>query len=229
MLNIFIGYDEVESIAWHTMAHSIFTRSSKPVSIIPLSTKNLKGIYKRERDPKQSNDFSFTRFLVPFLSDYKGWAVFFDCDMLIQTDIYNLLNEVDKNPGKAVYVVKHDYTPRCEYKYLGNKQYKYPRKNWSSVILWNCNHPANRKLTPDFINTAPAMNLHRFMWLNDEDIGELDVKWNWLVGEYSSPPNEIMNIHWTIGGPYFNEYRDTDFAKEWFDEKEKMTYCKQKK
>jgi lipopolysaccharide biosynthesis glycosyltransferase len=210
------------------MAHSIFSRSSKPVALIPINLANLKGIFKRERDSKQSNEFSYTRFLVPYLSDYQDYALFFDCDMMLRTDIQEIFDEIKKDPGKAVYVVKHDYQPRDDIKYLNTVQYKYPRKNWSSVVLWNCGHPANKKITPEFVNTASAMDLHRFTWLRDEEIGELNVRWNWLVGEYDEPPSDVKNVHWTVGGPYFNEYRNVDFSKDWFDEKNQMLNCKQR-
>ena len=228
LLKVFIGYDPVESVAWHAMAHSILVRSSIPVSIIPVNVANLKEIYTRERDPKQSNEFSFTRFLVPYLSDYQGYAVFFDCDMMLRTDISEILNVTKAQPDKAVYVVQHNYEPRDDIKYLNAVQYKYPRKNWSSVVLWDCAHPANKKVTADFVNTATPMELHRFQWLEDDQIGELDVRWNWLVGEYDQPPSDVKNVHWTVGGPYFDEYKDADFASDWFAESEKMNYCMQR-
>jgi lipopolysaccharide biosynthesis glycosyltransferase len=228
LFNIYIGYDGVESVAWHVMAHSIFSKSSIPVAFIPVSVNNLQGIYNRERDAKQSNEFSFTRFLVPYLNNYQGYAVFFDCDMLVRTDINELVELIKADPGKAVYVVKHDYVPKDTVKYLNTVQYTYPRKNWSSVVVWNCGHLDNKRLTPEFINTATGIELHRFTWLKDEDIGELDVRWNWLVGEYQDPPDDVKNVHWTIGGPYFNEYANSDFAKEWFDGKDKINYCKQR-
>ena len=210
------------------MAHSIFMRSSIPVAIVPLNIGNLKKIYERERDPRQSNEFSFTRFLVPYLSGYQNLAVYFDCDMLVRTDVAELLKCAQSGPAKAVYVVQHDYEPRDDVKYLDTVQYRYPRKNWSSVVLWNCSHPSNRRLTPDYINSASGMELHRFQWLRDDEIGPLDVRWNWLVGEYDQPPEDVKNVHWTLGGPYFHEYRNGDFAKEWFSENEKMNYCMQR-
>ncbi len=228
ILKIFIGYDPVESVAWHTMAHSIFSRSSVPVAIIPVNITNLKGIYTRERDPKQSNEFSFTRFLVPYLSDYDGWAAFFDCDMLLRTDVAKLFERAALDPEKAVHVVKHDYEPKDTIKYLNTVQYRYPRKNWSSVVLWNCSHPSNFVLTPEFVNTASPMELHRFQWLKDEEIGSLDVRWNWLVGDYSDPPPDVHNVHWTIGGPYFDEYKNSDFSEEWFAEYARMAFCLQR-
>lgn len=228
VLKIYIGYDPVESIAWHVMAHSIFSRSSKPVALIPLNLENLKDIYTRDRDPKQSNEFSYTRFLVPYLNDYKDYALFFDCDMMLRVDPSTIFDEIQKDPDKAVYVVKHDYQPRDDIKYLNSVQYKYPRKNWSSAVVWNCNHPKNKKISPEFVNTATAMDLHRFTWLDDNDIGKLDVKWNWLVGEYDDAPADVKNVHWTVGGPYFKEYKDADFAEEWFREQAKTFYCKQR-
>lgn len=228
VLRVFIGYDPVESVAWHTMAHSILARSSRPVAIVPVALENLKGIYKRERDPKQSNEFSFTRFLVPYLAGFQGYAAFFDCDQLLRTDISEIFEIAQKAPEKAIHVVQHDYEPKDDVKYLNTVQYRYPRKNWSSVVLWNCGHPANRKLVPEFVDKATAMELHRFQWLEDEQIGALNVRWNWLVGEYADPPADVKLVHWTVGGPYFHEYRRADFADEWFAEFDRMSHCQQR-
>lgn len=228
IIKVFIGFDPVESVAWHTMAHSIFRHSSKPVAIIPVNIRNLHSIYNRPRDPKQSNEFSFTRFLVPYLSEYSGYSLFFDCDMLLRSDISEIFDVIEKDPGKAVYVVKHTYEPRDDIKYLNTVQYKYPRKNWSSVVLWNCAHPANTIITPEFVNSATGLDLHRFTWLKDEEIGGLDVRWNWLVGEYDDPPADVKNVHWTVGGPYFHEFQNADFSEEWREENKSMTYCLQR-
>ncbi len=228
LLKVFIGFDPVESVAWHTMTHSILARSSKPVAIIPVNLANLKDIYTRQRDPKQSNEFSFSRFLVPYLSEYEGYAAFFDCDMMLRTDINEMFNVAKQYPGKAVYVVKHDYVPRDDIKYLNNVQYKYPKKNWSSVVLWDCSHPSNKNVTLDFVNNATPAELHRFSWLKDDEIGELNVRWNWLVGEYDEPPADVKNVHWTVGGPYFEEYKNVDFSEEWFEEFNEMAYCLQR-
>ncbi len=225
---IFIGFDKVESVAWHTMVHSIVRQSSTPVAIVPIYTENLKGIYTRQRDEKQSNEFSFTRFLVPYLCDYDGYGIFFDCDMMLRTDINEIFETLKSQPDKAVYVVKHDYIPRDKIKYLNAVQYAYPRKNWSSVVLWNCAHPANKLVTPEFVNSVTPQELHRFAWLKDDEIGELDVRWNWLVGEYDNPPSDVKNVHWTVGGPYFLEYQDADFSDEWFKEKARMEFCAQR-
>jgi hypothetical protein len=228
ILKIFIGYDPVESVSWHVMAHSILRQSSVPVAFIPINLKNLESIYNRERPAEQSNEFSFSRFLAPYLSDYQGYALFFDCDMMLRVDIAQIFEEIKDQPNKAVYVVQHDYRPKNKIKYLGNVQYTYPRKNWSSVVLWNCAHPANKVVTPEFVNSAEPKELHRFTWLDDSEIGKLDVRWNWLVGEYDEPPEDVKNVHWTVGGPYFIEYQNVDFSDEWFKERAKMEYCAQR-
>jgi hypothetical protein len=228
VIKVFIGYDHVESVAWHTMAASIYRQSSRPVAIVPVNLANLKGIFNRARDPKQSNDFSFSRFLVPYLCNYEGQGIFFDCDQMLRTDIAEIFSVIDEQPGKAVYVVKHTYEPRDDIKYLNTVQYKYPRKNWSSVVLWNCGHQKNRIITPQFINISDGLKLHRFTWLEDNEIGELDLRWNWLVGEYDQPPKDVKNVHWTVGGPYFDEYANANFSQEWFHERDLMQFCLQR-
>jgi hypothetical protein len=147
---------------------------------------------------------------------------------MLRTDISEIFTVMDEQPHKAVYVVKHTYEPRDDIKYLNTIQYKYPRKNWSSVVLWNCDHEKNRIVTPQYINTVEALALHRFTWLDDNEIGDLDIRWNWLVGEYNDPPKDVRNVHWTMGGPYFDEYANADFSQEWFNEMERMQYCSQR-
>lgn len=227
VLKIFIGFDPRESVAWHTLANSIFRKSSKPVTICPLNLENLNAVYKRPFDSRQSNDFSFSRFLVPYLSEFKGLALYMDCDMLIRTDISELFEYCSKNSDKAVHVVQHDYKTKVSKKYLNNTQQNYPRKNWSSIIMWNCEHPSNREVTSEFVNTADAAQLHRFLWLRDQEIGSLSVEWNWLVDEYVVPSDSVKNLHWTLGGPYFNEYADVDGADEWRAARDLTFYCMQ--
>ena len=226
ILNIYIGYDEVEISAYHTLSQSIIKYASGPVRITPVCSRHFSNFYKRPKDAKQSNDFSFTRFLVPYLNNYNGYAIFMDCDMMVRTDIYKVLKEVE--PTKAVSVVQHDYAPTEKSKYLGKVQYAYPRKNWSSFVVWNCSHEKNRKVTPKFVETASGLELHRFTWLLDSEIGNLDIGWNWLVGDYVDPPEDVKNIHWTIGGPYFEEYSNVDFSDEWFEMNKEVNFCKQR-
>ena len=228
-LNVYVGYDPKESIAWHVMAQSLIETSNQPIAIHPVSLKNYGRIFKRSIDNQQSNEFSFSRFLVPYLQNYSGIAVFMDCDMLLRSDISELFEIAEINSDKAVHVVKHDYSPKDKVKFLGKVQYAYPRKNWSSVVVWNCSHPANKKLDLEFVEKGTGAELHRFSWLKDEEIGELDLSWNWLVGEYQdkSPEQFVKNIHWTTGGPYFNEYAHVEFNEEWKMMETKMKRCDQ--
>jgi len=225
---IFIGYDPVEAKAFHTMCHSIWSRASGPVSIIPIMLSSLPEM-TRERDPMQSNDFSFSRWLVPYLCDYVGHAIFMDCDMLVVDDIYNLWNERFNmfETLSAVSVVKHDHVPKETTKYLGQTQSVYEKKNWSSVMLIDC--AACTALTPEYVNTASGLELHQFKWLGDDErIGELPARWNHLVGyDKSVPVSDLSNIHFTIGGPYFKDYASCSYASLWWDEYKKMTYCAQ--
>lgn len=220
----YVGFDQREAVAYHTFCHSILTRSSLPVAFIPVKLSLLKQHFHRKVDETQSNEFSYSRFLVPYLNDYQGWAIFSDCDMLMRTDAAELWALRDNN--KAVMVVKHEYTPKDTIKYLGNRQEAYPRKNWSSVVLWNCSHPANRVLTPGLVETATGATLHRFSWLTDDMIGELPVEWNHLVSEYAPNPQAKI-VHWTVGGPYFNEYQHAEHSEEWFGMRQQMTHCQQ--
>jgi len=221
MLKIFIGYDGVESVAYHTLVQSIMEYTTEPVSITPVK-KSMLPMYVRSRHSKQSNEFSFTRFLVPYLCNYQGHALFMDCDMIFTTDVAELWKLIDTT--KSVQVVKHDYTPKTQVKYLGAIQYPYPRKNWSSVMLFNC--ARCKKLTPKYINTAHPMDLHRLNWTKDSLVGELSLNWNHLVGEYEPNPDAKI-VHWTLGGPWFNETKDAEYADEWFSMRDKMEHCEQ--
>jgi hypothetical protein len=213
-IRIFIGYDPRETVAFSVLAHSINARASVPVSITPLMLSQLAGVYTRERHPLQSTDFSFTRFLAPYLCGYQGWALFMDCDMLMVDDIARLWALRDEN--FAVQVVKHNHVPREEVKFLNAAQTKYEKKNWSSVMLFNC--AKCTVLTPQFVNTASGLELHQFKWLDDDAlIGEIPHRWNHLVG-YDAAGAEVSNLHYTQGGPYFDAYRDCDHAEDWWRE-----------
>ncbi len=221
MLNIYIGFDPKETVAYHVLAHSILRRSSIPLSIAPLMQSQLKGIYTRGRGPMESTEFSLTRFLVPSLSGYAGWSLFMDCDMLCRTDIAALVDYADRYQDKAVLVCQHDYTPKSDRKFLGQVQTKYPRKNWSSLMLFN--NARCRALTAEYVNSASGLDLHRFNWMDDAQIGELPLEWNWLVGEYANSAAAKI-AHFTLGGPYFDDYRNCDYADEWRDELRLTTY-----
>ena len=218
MINVFIGYDPREGVAFSVLAHSIQANASRPVSIAPLMLSQLKKVLTRERHPLQSSDFSFSRFLVPHLSGYSGWSVFMDCDMLMRDDIANLWALRDER--YAVMVVKHNHVPRETVKFLGEPQSKYEKKNWSSVMLFN--NARCRALTPDYVNTASGLDLHQFKWLgNDDLIGALPDRWNHLVG-YNAPRADAALVHYTLGGPYFAEYADCEYSAEWRQQRDAM-------
>jgi lipopolysaccharide biosynthesis glycosyltransferase len=223
MINIFIGYDHREAIAYHVCANSIIRHSSKPVSLTPLALQNMQDYEEKHTDG--SNQFIYSRFLVPHLMQYKGWAIFMDGDMLLRDDIEKLWALRDET--KAVMVVKHDYKTKMTEKYLGSKNENYPRKNWSSVILWNCEHPANSVVTPEFIQTATGAQVHRFTWLDDSLIGELPIEWNWLPDEFGAN-QEAKLLHYTLGTPSFHDFATTPMGDEWHRERIYTDYCLQR-
>ncbi len=211
-INLYVGYDEREAIAYHVFCHSVIKNTSVPVKITPLVLSQLKEFNETHQD--RSNDFIYSRFLTPYLNEFDGWAIFADGDMICQADLKELIGMAD--PNKALLVVKHDYQTKASIKYLGNINENYPRKNWSSVILWNCSHPKHKILTPEFVSNQTGKFLHRFSWLDDNDIGELPVEWNWLACEYEKN-TEAKLIHYTLGTPCFKDFRDTDMAEIWYD------------
>ncbi|MBB4189534.1 lipopolysaccharide biosynthesis glycosyltransferase [Sinorhizobium terangae] len=222
--HIFIGFDSKEVVAYHVLCQSILEKSSIPVSFTPISLNNVERIFTRERNPLQSTEFSFSRFLVPYLSGYEGWSLFVDCDMLMRTDIAQLWELRDDR--YAAMCVKHNYVPKVETKFLGQVQTKYEKKNWSSVILFN--NAKCRKLDLNYVNTATGLELHQFKWLDSDDlIGELPPSWNWLVNEYEYSPDAKL-VHFTDGGPYFDEYRNDDYAEEWFAARDRVLHVTQR-
>lgn len=203
-MRIFIGYDPREAVAYHVCVQSIIehARDPKLLQFTPVRGERRDG----------SNDFIYARFLVPYLCGYRGRALFVDGDMIVRADVGELF--ADAMPYNGVKVVKHDYQTKHPIKYLGNENRDYPRKNWSSVVLWNCGFYPNRKLTPEFVREATGAELHRFSWLVDSQIGELPSEWNRLVLEQDIRPTDKL-LHYTIGTPCFTEYADCDGAEEW--------------
>ena len=226
MIPVFIGFDPRENISFHVLSESIHSRASEPVSITPVSLSQLGDLMWREKNALQSTEFSFSRFLVPYLTGFKGWAIFMDCDMLVLDDIANLWKLRDEE--FAVQVVKHNHQPQETTKFLGTPQTSYEKKNWSSVMLFNC--AKCTALTPEYVNTTSGLNLHRFNWLESNDlIGEVPHRWNHLVTyDASIPVDQVSNLHYTIGGPYFDDYKDTEYAKEWFNERDAVLKCEQR-
>ena len=225
MIRVFIGYDNREAVAYHVLTCSIQARASVPVAIAPLRLDQLTGVLTRERHPLQSTDFSFSRFLTPWLSGYEGWSLFMDCDMLMQDDVAKLWALRDDR--YAVMVVKHHHVPKETTKHLNEPQSKYEKKNWSSVMLFN--NAACRALTPQLVNTASGLQLHQFKWLEREElIGALPGRWNHLVG-YDAPRPDAALLHYTSGGPWWIEYRDCDYAENWRAELRTMEYVEQRR
>ena len=213
MIRIFAGYDPRESVGYHVFCQSVIEHTTEPVAITPF--------YGKQRDG--TNAFIYQRFLVPYFTGFKGRAIFMDAsDMLMLTNIAELHKLFD--PTAAVQVVKHEYKTKHKKKYIGTKMEAknedYPRKNWSSMILWNCEHPANRCLTPDYVDDHAGSELHRFSWLPEKLIGDLPKEWNVLVGEQDNLNAKIA--HYTLGIPEFTHYKYCDYAQQWFNTKSRM-------
>ena len=211
MIKLYVGFDPKEAIAYHVFIQSVIKNSSAPIQITPLALSLLDEFKETHND--RSNDFIYSRFLTPYLNNFEGWAIFADGDMICNADIKELINLAD--PDKAVSVVKHNYKTKFKKKYLGNINEDYPRKNWSSVILWNCSHPKHKILTPSFVAKQSGKFLHRFSWLEDNEIGELPIEWNWLAIEYEANPNAKL-IHYTLGTPCFKDFKETDMSDLWY-------------
>ena len=215
---IFIGVDPRERAATNVLIDSLVQHSSTPLAITPLLTPQLEAqqLYWRPRDPKQSTAFSFTRFLVPHLMGYQGWAIFMDCDMLARGDIGELWALRDEQ--FAVQCVQHEHHPGETVKFLGEVQSAYPKKNWSSLMLLNCSRC--KGLTVEYVNSASGLELHRFKWLaGDHEIGALPEGWNHLVAvQDTAKAQDAPLLHWTLGGPWFKAQRTmgAELAAEWF-------------
>ena len=213
-LKIFVGFDgEVEPVAYHVFCQSVIEKATIPVSFTPLALNTLENYIETHDDG--SNAFIYSRFLVPYLCDFRGYALYVDGDMLCRDDVNNLIDEID--PFAAVSVVQHDYKTKHPVKYCGNKNEDYPKKNWSSLMFWDCGHYKNARLTPEYIMKHEGKHLHRFEWLKNDFVdlvGELPKEWNWLVSEYDYNPDAKL-VHFTIGTPCFSDYNKCDYAEEW--------------
>lgn len=218
-LKIFIGHDSREDIAWQVARHSLLRHARGDVQVYPLKQSTLReiGLYTRPTDLSAATEFSLTRFLTPYLAAHDGWSIFCDCDFLFTDDICGVLERADR--AKAVHVVQHDYVPSNATKMDGKAQTTYPRKNWSSFILFNGSHRSVKSLTPTVVNAQSPAYLHRFQWVEDADIGALPLTWNFLEGEYPQPADTPKAIHYTNGGPWFDDWQDVDYADLWKMEK----------
>ena len=215
MRKTFVGYTSYQDIVYQIAKHSI-ERHSRDVKCYPIIQQALRdlGIYAREKNQYEATEFSITRFLTPWLAGYKGWVLFCDNDMLALGDINTLFDQADDR--YAVMCAKHVYEPAWDIKLDNQKQTRYPRKNWSSVVLWNCEHPKNKLITPELVNEISPLYLHRFMWLEDHEIGEFSHEWNWLVDFHQEPKDGVPKmLHFTEGGPYFRGYQNCSYADLW--------------
>lgn len=213
---VFIGWDSREDIAYQVARHSLLKHASVPVEVIPIKLPELveKGLYTREIDPLASTEFTYSRFLTPALAGFEGWALFCDCDFLFFGDVASLARY--QKPEHAVACVKHDYTPKESTKMDGQVQTVYPRKNWSSFMLFNCAHPSTRQLTIEAVNSQTGAWLHRMQWAADGEIGEIPTEWNWLEGWNEVPATGTPQaVHYTRGGPWFENWQDVAYADVW--------------
>ena len=226
MRTLYMGWDERQSLAYDVMEWSL-NKHSDNINIIPLKQHELRNqkIYTRPHDPLSATEFTFTRYLVPFLHDYKGWATFIDSDMLMLTDVNPLLDCADDDYAVMVSKVTYDFEEGL--KMDGQKKFCYPtladgstRKNWSSLILFNCSHPSNKVLTPDLINNTNYSGIwfHQFQWLHENEIGSFSHEWNWLINVHSEPDDGSPKIlHYTDGGPWFENHKNGQYADVWFN------------
>ena len=213
---VFIGWDSREPEAYDVAAQSLKRHASIPVEVMPIKQEDLRaqGLYRRERDPLASTEFTYTRFLTPHLAGFQGHALFHDSDFLWTGDIAEMLALVDA--AKAVTCVQHDHQPPEATKMDNAVQTRYPRKNWSSLMLFNCAHPSVRKLDVDTVNRESGAYLHRMQWAADDEIGALPETWNWLEGWCKAGPGDTPKvIHYTRGGPWFPQWQNVAFADLW--------------
>jgi hypothetical protein len=221
---VYIGWDKREPEAYDVARFSLERRASIPVEVVPIKLDELraKGLFWRDQDPLASTEFTYSRFLTPALAGFKGWALFCDCDFLWLGDIAGML-EFTRDPKKAVFCVQHDYQPKETVKMDGAVQTAYPRKNWSSLMLFNCDHPSVKRLTPEVVNRESGAYLHRMQWTADDEIGALPVEWNWLEGWNEEPASGTPKaVHYTRGGPWFENWQNVDYGDLWLAERDLM-------
>lgn len=230
-MRVYLGYDEREGEAYDVAVASLLRRTALPVHVTPLRLRRLEecGLLRRPTDLRgqrydiisnapASTEFAISRFLVPLLAQ-SGWALFADCDVVFLTDVAELFALAD--PSYAVMCVQHRNGGGNGTKMDGQVQTTYPRKNWSSVMLWNCDHPANRRLSLTDVQERRGFDLHQFYWLNDAEIGTLPAEWNWLVG-VQPQPLEPKIAHFTLGGPWLPGWSATEHDVIWFEEREEQ-------
>ena len=227
-MRVYIGYDAREAGAYDVAVSSLLRRASRPVSITPLNAQRLaeSGLLRRPTyrgggqnfdilsNAPASTEFAISRFLVPLLAQ-SGWALFIDSDVVFLEDVAKLFALADNR--YAVMCVKHDYAPAAGRKMDNQVQTVYARKNWSSVMLFNCDHPANRRLSLIDVQERRGFDLHQFYWLNDAEIGALPAEWNWLVNAQPKPDKPCI-AHFTLGGPFLSGWEGAEYDEIWYSE-----------
>lgn len=228
MLTVYIGFDEREPEAWDVCANTLLKYASRPVNIQPLDLDKLEAqglmtrkwsktdgqMYDEVSQAPMATKFAISRFLVPLIHQ-SGWAIFMDCDMIFQDDIYRIEEHLDYD--YPVMCVHHDHHPTETIKMDNQIQTVYPKKNWSSVMAFNCDHPLNQNLSLLNLNNEPGRNLHGFCWLDEDQIGELPREFNWLVNVQEKPENPVI-WHYTLGGPWFPDWEPQPYDDEWLQE-----------
>lgn len=187
----FIGYDPRQPIAYAVVAHSLASRASRPLPITRLQLNQL-PITRRGL-----TEFTYSRFLVPYLSDYDGYSLFLDADMIVLDDIWKILVGID--PMAAVSVVQHP-----------------ERFEWPSLMLFNNKRCTN--LSPAFVEDA-RNRLFDMAWASK--IGALNRDWNHVVG-YNQPNTLAKIVHYTKGVPCWPETDGTEWSAEWHAEVENL-------
>jgi len=217
VIDLFYGFDPREEVGCHTFVSSVIHHASEPVRFTPLRGDQRDG----------SNAFTYARFLIPHLMEYRGWALFCDgADMIVKDDIAGLW--AMRNEFLAVQVVQHDYRTKHRRKYVGTQMEAdnrdYPRKNWSSVMLINCAHYDWRRITPETIAKMSGEDLHGLTFIRDRYIGSLPPEWNWLADEHGEWERASL-LHWTAGIPAWPMYGKSPHAKDWWEARDKVTHA----
>jgi hypothetical protein len=222
-LNIFIGWDSTVPEVSDVCAYSLQKRATVPIRISYLKLAELQGtgLYTRDVDPLASTEFTYSRFFTPYLSRYNGLSLFCDNDFLWLDDVSKLLDACEGD--YPIYCIHQTHEPTEKTKMDGKVQTSYPRKNWSSLMLFNCSHPRNKQLDLHTVNNEPGSYLHQMRWLEDDEIGNLDSRWNWLEGSSQKPASgQPGAVHYTRGGPWLPEWRHCDYADLWLMERDEF-------
>lgn len=203
---VYVGWDCRDPRALDVCLFSIQRHASDLVEIVSLKPKSVTALCGPDPDPQRAKQ-ALARYLVPALNSFEGWAAFVSSDVLFQADIYDLWKHRD--PRYAVMGV-----PATESDAPGA-----PLR--SSLLLWNCGHPANRSLTPEMVASQEAETLAEFGWLQRNMIGALPSAWCWREGA-SDPDLAPKAIEFAPRKPWISEEDLCRYADRWQDEAERI-------